>query len=365
MKAAICYERDKPLVVEEIDYDAPRKDEVRVRMVASGVCHSDLSVVTGTLPLMLPCVLGHEGAGIVEEVGEGVSHVKVGDKAVLSWVATCGNCYYCLIGRQSLCEVGEKINRISMMPDGTSRLHKDGKDLFSFSGVGTMAETVIAPANAVVKMPEDTPLEKAALLGCAVMTGVGAVFNTARVPPGSYVAVFGTGGVGLNIIQGAAIAGAERIIAVDLNDRKLDFARTFGATHTINSSKDDPVTAIKELTEGRGCDFSFEAIGVPEVVEQAYAACRKAGTCVVVGLSQFGSSVTLNGFLIPLLEKSIVGSWYGGANPHLDIPRLLALYRSGKLKLDELVTRTYKLEEVNQAFSDMTEGLNARGMILF
>ncbi|MFQ5459110.1 MAG: Zn-dependent alcohol dehydrogenase, partial [Myxococcota bacterium] len=326
MKAVICHERDKPLVVEEIDCDAPGRNEVRVRMVASGVCHSDLSVVTGVLPLMLPCVLGHEGAGVVEEAGEGVSHVTAGDKVVLSWVTTCGKCFYCLIGRANLCEVGEKVNRISMMPDGTSRLHKDGKDLFSFSGLGTMAETVIAPASAAVKVPGDTSLEKAALLGCAVMTGVGAVFNTAKVTPGSHVAVFGTGGVGLNVIQGAAIAGAETIIAVDLNDRKLAFAKTFGATHTINAPNDDPVTAIKELTGGRGSDYSFEAIGAPAVVEQAYAACRKAGTCVVVGLGSFGDPITLNAFLVPLLEKTVVGSWYGGANPHLDIPRLLALY---------------------------------------
>lgn len=365
MKAVVCYEREEPVVVEEIEHDAPGRDEVRVRMAASGVCHSDLSVVTGVMPLMLPCVLGHEGAGVVEEVGEGVSHVKPGDRVVFSWVATCGTCFYCRIGKANLCDLGEKVNRISMHPDGTTRLHKDGKDLHAFSGIATMAETVIAHKSSAVKVPDDAPLDKAALLGCAVMTGVGAVFNTAKVPPGSSVAVFGAGGVGLNVIQGAAIAGAEKIIAVDLEPRKLEFAKTFGATHRIDPAKEDVVPAIKEITEGRGPDFTFEAIGSPEVIEQAYAACRKGGTCVVVGVGPFGASVNLNAFLIPLLEKSIAGSWYGGANPHLDIPRLLALYRAGKLRLDELVTKTYKIEEVNQAFSDMKSGVNARGVIVF
>ncbi len=365
MKAVICYERDKPVVVEEIEHDAPGRDEVRVRMAASGVCHSDLSVVTGVMPLMLPCVLGHEGAGVVEEVGQGVTHVKPGDRVVFSWVATCGTCYFCRIGKQNLCELGEKVNRMSMLPDGTTRLHKDGKDLFSFSGIATMAETVIAHASSAVKVPDDAPLDKAALLGCAVMTGVGAVFNTAKVPPGSSVAVFGAGGVGLNVIQGAAIAGAEKIVAVDVQPKKLECAKIFGATHIIDSSKDDAVTAIKEITDGRGSDFAFEAIGIPDVIEQAYAACRKGGTCVVVGVGPFGALVNLNAFLIPLLEKSIVGSWYGGANPHLDIPNLLALYRAGKLRLDELVTRTYKIGEINEAFSDMQSGVNARGVIVF
>lgn len=334
-------------------------------MVASGVCYSDLSVITGLLPLPLPCVLGHEGAAIVEEVGEGVTHVAKGDSVVFSWVTTCGECFYCRIGKANLCDLGAKISTTNMMPDGSFRLRRDGKDLFTFCALGTMAESVIVPASAAVKVPPDTPLDKAALVGCAVMTGVGAVFNTAQVSPGSHVAVFGTGGVGLNAIQGASIAGAETVIAVDINPRKLEFAKTFGATHGIDASKDDPVGAIKEITDGRGADFTFEAIGRPESVEQAYASCRKAGTCVVIGLGKYTDSVKLNSFLLPLLEKKLVGSWYGGANPHRDIPRLLALYRAGKLKLDELVTRTYKLEEVNQAFDDMKNGLNARGVILY
>ncbi len=365
MKAAVCYENNQPVRVEDVDQEGPRAAEVRVRMVASGVCHSDLSVVTGVLPLQLPCVLGHEGAGIIEEVGEGVTNVKKGDHVVLSWVTPCGACFFCQIGRQNLCEFGAQLNLTCKMPDGTTRLHKDGKDLHAFSALGTMAETAVVPANAAVKVPEDTPLEKAVLVGCAVMTGVGAVFNTAQVTPGSRVAVFGTGGVGLNVIQGAAIAGAEQVIAVDMNLRKLEFAKEFGATHTVDASKDDPTPQIREITGGLGVDFAFEAIGRKESIQQAYASCRKAGTCVVIGVAPFTESVKLNAFLLPMLEKRLVGCWYGSANPHFDIPRLISLYRAGKLKLDELVTKTYKLDEVNQAFSDMTEGKNARGVILF
>ena len=365
MKAAVCYENNQPVRVEDVEQDAPRRGEVRVRLVASGVCHSDLSVVTGVLPLQLPCVLGHEGAGIVEEVGEGVRSVTKGDPVVLSWITPCGTCYFCRIGRVSLCDLGAQLNMTCLMPDGTSRLHKNGQDLHSFSALGTMAETAVVPENAAVKVPEDTPLDKAALVGCAVMTGVGAVFNTAKVTPGSRVAVFGAGGVGLNAIQGAAIAGAEQVIAVDVNTPKLELAKGFGATHTVDASKDRPVKAIKAITGGLGADYTFEAIGRKESIEQAHAACRKGGTCVVIGMAAYSESVSLNAFLLPLLEKRLVGCWYGSANPHLDIPRLIALYRAGKLKLDELVTRTYKLDEVNQAFDDMTRGVNARGVILF
>jgi S-(hydroxymethyl)glutathione dehydrogenase/alcohol dehydrogenase len=224
---------------------------------------------------------------------------------------------------------------------------------------------VVAPANACVKLPDDAPLDKAALIGCAVMTGVGAVFNTAKVHPGSCVAVFGAGGVGLNVIQGAAIAEAERIIAVDVNRRKLDFAVTFGATDVVDASTHDPVAAIRDLTEGRGADYTFEAIGRKESIEQAYAAVRKGGTCVVIGIGSRKESVSLNVFFIPVMEKRLVGCWYGGADVHRDALRLLSLYRLGKLKLDELLSQTYPLEEVNQAFADLKAGRNARGLVVW
>jgi S-(hydroxymethyl)glutathione dehydrogenase / alcohol dehydrogenase len=365
MLAAVCYQLDQPVQVEEVELDEPKCGEVQVRMAASGVCHSDLSVITGIMPAKLPCVLGHEGAGTVERIGEGVEHLKEGDRVMLAWVTPCGACFYCRIGKPELCDVGAKINATFRQPDGTTRMHRNGVDLQTFSGLGALAEAVVAPAKACVKLPDDAPLDKAALIGCSVMTGVGAVFNTAAVQPGSRVAVFGAGGVGLNVIQGAAIAEAERIIAVDVNRRKLEFATVFGATDVVDASAVDPVAAVRDLTDGRGVDYAFEAIGRKESIEQAYAAVRKGGTCVVIGIGSRKESVSLNVFFIPVMEKRLVGCWYGGADVHRDALRLLALYRQGKLKLDELLTKTYRLEEVNQAFADLRAGVNARGIIVW
>jgi S-(hydroxymethyl)glutathione dehydrogenase/alcohol dehydrogenase len=243
-------------------------------------------------------------------------------------------------------------------------LRWNGTELQAFCGLGALAETVVAPANACVKLPDDAPLDKAALIGCSVTTGVGAVCNTAKVRPGSSVAVFGAGGVGLNVVQGAAIAGAERIIAVDVNPRKLQFATSFGATDGIDASGQDPVEAIRDLTGGRGVDYAFEAIGRKESIEQAYAATRKGGTCVVIGIGSRKESVSLNVFFLPIMEKRLMGCWYGSADVHRDALRLLSLYQAGTLKLDQLLTRTYPLQDVNQAFADMTSGLNARGLVV-
>lgn len=365
MKAAICDERNQAVRVEEVTLDPPRKDEVRVRLVASGVCHSDLSAVNGTIPHALPLVLGHEGAGVVEEIGEGVTDLAPGDHVVLAWVTSCRQCFFCRAGSPHLCEVGARINATNRMPDGSTRVRRDAQDLNVYSALGTMAEHAVVPAAAAVKLPADAPLETCALLGCAVMTGAGAVFNTAKVAPGTRVCVFGAGGVGLNVIQAAAIAGAERIIAVDARPQKLERARAFGATDTIDATQTDAVKAIRAWTEGRGADYAFEAIGRKDTIEQALAATRKAGTCVVVGIAGAKETVTLNAFLIPFYERRLLGCWYGSADVHADVPRLLALYRDGRLKLDELVTRRYRLDEVNEAFADMTGGDGARGLIVF
>jgi S-(hydroxymethyl)glutathione dehydrogenase/alcohol dehydrogenase len=365
VKAAICYQNDQPVRVEEVTLDAPREDEVRVRIAACGVCHSDLSVISGLLRSKLPCVLGHEGAGIVEAVGGGVTHVKPGDKVLLAWVTSCSRCFYCRMGKPHLCEVGEQINKTNRMPDGSTRVRQGGQDLWVFSAVGAMAEEVVVPASAAVKLPADAPMDKCALLGCAVITGVGAVFNTAQVTPGSSVVVFGAGGVGLNAIQGAAIAGAERIVAVDAQPARLETARRLGATDVIDAGKDDPVAAVRAVTHGRGADYAIEAIGRTKTVEQAWASVRKAGTCVVIGIGSMKETVSINALMLPMLEKRLLGCWYGSANVHVEIPRLLALYRRGKLKLDELITRTYPLSSVNEAFSDLTSGANARGVIVF
>ncbi len=364
MRAAVCFDTKAPVRIEDVDLDPPRANEVQVRIVAAGVCHSDYSVATGVMPTKLPCVLGHEGAGIVEEVGPGVDHVAPGDPVVLSWVAQCGECFYCLVGQPNLCTLGGAINLKFRMPDGSTRVHHQGTELQSFSALGAMAERVVAPARSVVKLPADAPLEKAALIGCAVLTGVGAVTRTARVTPGSSVAVFGVGGVGLNVLQGAVLADAGPIIAVDLSQAKLEFARAFGATHTVDASQVDAAKAIRELTGGRGADFAFEAIGRKKTIEQAYAATRKGGTCVVIGIGSKDENVDVNVYFLPVLEKRLVGCWYGGADVRQDLPRLLELYREGRLKLDELVTRTYRLDEVNEAFADMAGSLG-RGLITF
>jgi S-(hydroxymethyl)glutathione dehydrogenase/alcohol dehydrogenase len=362
-KAVVCREWNKPVVVEQIEVESPRRGEVMVQIKACGVCHSDLSGTNGTIPLPPPTVLGHEAAGIVAEVGEGVTDIAVGDTVVVSWVPMCGKCPYCVQGRPALCDVSARATLT--LPDGTSR-YKDAKGatLNHFAGTGVMTEYATLHRDNVIKIDPDVPLDKAALVGCAVMTGVGAALNTAKVRPGSSVAVFGAGGIGLNVIQGAALAGAEKIIAVDLEDKKLEFAAVFGATHTINpKTAGDAVPAILGLTGG-GAEYTFECVGSAKLVEQAFNATRKGGTCVVVGVAKMTDQVTLGAFLLPFQEKVLTGSMYGSARPSIDFPRLLSLYKAHRLKLDELVTATYKIEEINRAFDDMQKGVNARGVIL-
>jgi S-(hydroxymethyl)glutathione dehydrogenase / alcohol dehydrogenase len=365
MKAAVCFEANAPVRVVEVDLEPPRAEEVRVRIVAAGVCHSDYSVATGVMPARLPCVLGHEGAGVVEEVGPGVEHVRPGDRVVLSWVAQCGTCFYCRVGQPHLCALGARINLHFRMPDGSTRVRHQGVELQSFSALGALAEEVVAPARSVVKLPADAPLRQAALLGCAVLTGFGAVMNTAGVTPGSAVAVFGVGGVGLNVLQAAALAGAETVVAVDVSAPRLALARTLGATHAVDASAQDPAAAIRELTQGRGADFAFEAVGRKQSIEAAYAAIRRGGTCVVIGIGSREETVSLNAYFLPVLGKRLLGCWYGGADVHRDVPRLLEMYRAGGLKLDELVGRTYGLDQVNEAFTDLAGTGAGRGLIVF
>ena len=362
-QAAVCRALNQPITVEELEVESPHRDEVMVRIVAAGVCHSDLSTTNGTVPMPTPFVLGHEAAGVIEEVGEGVEDIAVGDHVVISFIMMCGECRYCVAGRPVLCDVGART--ISTLPDGTTRF-KDasGASVNQMSGVSVMSQYTTMHRNNVVKIDPEVPLDKAALVGCAVMTGVGAALNTAKVTAGSSVAVFGAGGIGLNVIQGAALAGAERIIAIDLGDKKLEFAQQFGATHTLNPEREDNVVKkIKQLTDG-GADYAFECIGIPDVVRQAYDAVRKGGTAVVVGVSRPDASVSLGTFVMPFSEKVLTGSLYGSARPRIDFPRLLNLYKSNRLKLDELVTATYRIDEINRAFDDMQSGVNARGVIL-
>jgi len=362
-KAVICRQWNEPVSVEEVEVESPRRNEVMVKIKACGVCHSDLSATNGTIPMPPPLVIGHEAAGVIEEVGEGVSDIAVGDAVAIIWVPMCGKCRYCAEGRPALCDMAAKA--VSTLPDGTPRYKdKDGNPLSHMAGVGVMSEYATVHRDNVLKIDPEIPMDKAALVGCAVMTGVGAALNTAKVAPGSSVAVFGAGGIGLNVIQGSALAGAERIVAVDLEDKKLAFAQQFGATHTVNPGSDgDAVAKIMELTNG-GADYSFECIGVPEVIGQAYSCIRKGGTCVVVGVTRADGAVTLPTFMMPFQEKVLTGSMYGSARPSLDFPRLLDLYKANRLKLDELVTATYSIDDINTAFDDMQKGVNARGVIV-
>jgi S-(hydroxymethyl)glutathione dehydrogenase/alcohol dehydrogenase len=358
-RAAVLNGVNEHVAVEPLEVRDPRPGEVLVRIGASGVCHSDLHVIGGQLPMPLPCVLGHEGAGVVEAVGSGVQKVKPGDHVVLSWVPFCGACWYCTSGRTHLCEQGH-VNAM-----GAEAFRRDSTAIAQLAGVGSMAEYTLVVENGCIPIDADIPLDRACLIGCGVMTGVGAVFNTARVRPGESVAVFGAGGVGLNVVQGAVIAGANPIIAVDLNDKKLAFAKQFGATHTVNGGASDPVSAIQELTGGRGVDYAFEVIGVPEVVVQAFLAVRRGGKAVVVGVPPVTDMIAVPGMLFPLAEKSLIGSLYGSATMSRDVPRLIDLYRAGKLKLDELVTRRYSLNQVNEAFTALRQGEVVRGVITF
>ncbi|MDE0300087.1 MAG: Zn-dependent alcohol dehydrogenase [Candidatus Poribacteria bacterium] len=362
MKAAVLYEPNQPVVVEDIEMEAPRKGEILVKMAATGVCHSCYHVVTGLLTPPLPTVLGDEGAGVVEEIGEGVTLVKPGDHVILSWMESCGHCIYCVQGRSNLCLAGREKEE-GFLPDGTTRYKKNGKSIHHFATVASFAEYSVIPETCAVPIDRKIPLDKAALIGCSVTTGVCAATNTAQVRPGSSVAVFGAGGIGLNVIQGAAIAGAEKIIAVDLLASKLAFALEFGATHTVNADHVDPIEAIHALTDGLGVEYSFEAIGARTTYEQALYALRNGGTAVWVGAPpreplSFDAGVVFWG------EKTVKGCCYGSSRSRFDMPRLLALYRAGILKLDELITQTYRLEEVNTAFKDMLDGKVARGMIL-
>lgn len=363
-KAAICREINQPVVVEEIEVESPRRGEVMIKLAACGVCHSDYSVTTGTIPFPPPVVLGHEGAGIVVEVGEGVTGLAVGDAVVSSFVSMCGKCRYCQTGRPQLCDQAAKA--AYTLPDGTVRT-KDlqGKPLNVFSGCGVMAEYATLHTDNVVKIDKDIPLDRAALVSCGVMTGVGAVVNTARVAPGSIAVVFGCGGVGLNAIQGCAIAGAAMIVAVDTSEAKLEMARQFGATHVLNAkAEENVVKALRKLTGG-GADYAFECVGYGEVVAQVYGCLRKGGMAVVVGVASQKDNTTVRTASLTFEEKTLTGSYFGSARPREDFPRLLALYRAKRLKLDELITRTYRIEEAPQAFADLASGKNARGVIVF
>ena len=359
MKAAVFQEANKPLTIEDVDIVDPRAGEVLVRTSCSGVCHSDLHFVDGLWQLPMYCVLGHEAAGVVEAIGEGVTYVKPGDRVIMSFRPFCGTCYYCLGGRPNLC------NDPSISAASLNRLQWKGQPIMQFASVGSFAEMMVTSENGIVKIPDEMPMAEAALIGCGVMTGVGAALYTAQVPGGADVAVIGCGGIGLNIIQGCRIAGAAKIIAIDIIDSKLEMASQFGATHTINSSSIDNLEeAIQELTDGNGVEYAFEAIGVPAAATQAFNITRPGGTAVVVGMHPLGSEIAVPGPAF-LQEKKLVGCMYGSTRFREHMPKLIDLFLQDKLDLTSLVSRRLQLEDVNEAFRSMKAGEVARSVLEF
>ena len=364
MQAALLTESNTPFRIETVTIDAPKAGEVLVKIGASGVCHSDWHVVEGATRYPMPIIAGHEGAGVVEAAGKDVTRVKPGDRVTLSWRPSCGECFYCQHGQVNLCETYTPALRAGLQLDGSSRISWRGQTVHIFSGLGCFAEYVVAPQQSCVLIRDDVSLEAAALLGCAVATGLGAAMYTAAVRPGQSVVVYGAGGVGLNIIQGAKLCGADPIIAIDTNPTKMKLAREFGASHGLMSDG-NVLDNIRRLTGGRGADHVFESVGLPALQEEALEATRPGGLLTLVGLSPMGSGTNLPGAVITRSEKTIRGSYYGTVNPARDFPRFVDLYLAGKLKLDELVTRRYRLNQINDAYADMLSGKSARGVIVF
>jgi S-(hydroxymethyl)glutathione dehydrogenase/alcohol dehydrogenase len=358
MKAAVLHQANQPLTVETLDLRDPARGEVLVRTATTGVCHSDLHFADGSWPMKMPALLGHEASGVVEKIGDGVTYVKPGDHVILSFSPFCGRCTMCTTGRPHLCS--DVSGRVPA-PEAGPRITWDGREVTQMASMGSFGEMMIVPEGGLVRIDPDFPLDQAALVGCGVMTGVGAVLNTAKVPEGSTVVVVGCGGVGLNVIQGAVLASAGRIIAVDLLANKLEMAKQFGATDTVNGSEGDPVAAVKDMT-GDTVDFAFEAIGNVKAARQCFDMVPRGGTAVIVGMMPFGSEITLPGAAF-LGEKKMIGCFYGSTRQRVDMPRLLNFYRQGKLKLDELVTKRWELGQINEAFTAMKNGEVARSIV--
>jgi len=372
-KAAVLYETGAPLpyadsvplVIEELTLAAPGPGEVLVEIAGAGLCHSDLSVIDGSRPRTMPMVMGHEASGVVREVGVGVTEFSPEDHVVFSFVPVCGRCLYCASGRGALCERGAHANVAGTLLSGERRFTNSQSDVCNHHlGVSGFSEFTVAAQESLVKIDAALPLTTAALFGCAVMTGVGAVMKTAAVPAGSAVGVFGLGGVGLSAIMGARATGAYPIVAVDRIEEKLALARELGASHVVNASHDDPVAAVRELTGG-GVDYAFESVGSESVLLQAYESTRRGGTTVTVGLPAPGKMFSVPAVGITLEERTIKGSYMGSSVPRRDIPRYIAMYQAGILPVDKLHTHTLRLEEINAGFDRLAQGQAVRQLVDF
>lgn len=360
MKAAICYEFGKPLVVEDVELAPPGKGEVKVRLAATAICHSDIHDIKGELPGALPFVGGHESSGYVDEVGLDVKYVKTGDPVIVSVVTSgCGACFYCITGFPHLCEAG-----FSRKPEVRLR-NKQEKPLAQKGGVAGFAQYVLVNESQVVKIPREMPLDRAALLACGVIAGFGAVVNRAQVKPFRSVVVMGTGGVGINAIQGAAYSGAYPIIAVDVLDSKMKTAIDFGATHTVNAKRSDAVEAVKQLTSGRGADYVFVTVGSVPAIRQGFSMSGPRGTTVIIGLPPVKDMLSFSPMELIRSERTLTGGFMGSTNLKVDIPRFITLYQAGRLKLDEIITGRYPLAGINEAIESTEKGEALRNVIMF
>ena len=366
-RAAVAWEAGKPLSIEEVDLMPPQKGEVLVRIIATGVCNTDAYTLSGADPEgVFPAILGHEGAGIVEAVGEGVTTVAVGDHVIPLYTPECGECKFCKSGKTNLCQAIRSTQGKGLMPDGTTRFFKDGKPIYHYMGTSTFAEHTVVPEIALAKINKEAPLEKVCLLGCGVTTGMGAVKNTAKVQPGDTVAVFGLGGIGLSVIIGAVMAKASRIIAIDINEDKFDIAKKLGATDVVNPGKfDKPIQdVIVEMTDG-GVDFSFECIGNVKVMRSALECCHKGwGESVIIGVAAAGQEISTRPFQL-VTGRIWKGSAFGGVKGRSQLPGIVEQYLRGEFELDTFITHTMGLDDINHAFDLMHEGKSIRTVILF
>ncbi len=366
-RAAVAWKANSPLVIEEIDLQGPQHGEVLVRMVATGVCHTDLFTLSGDDPEgIFPTILGHEGGGIVEEIGTGVTTLKVGDHVIPLYTPECGVCKFCLSGKTNLCQAIRATQGKGLMPDGTTRFSKNGTPIFHYMGTSTFSEYTVVPEIALAKINKAAPLEKVCLLGCGITTGIGAVLNTAKVEPGATVAIFGLGGIGLSCVQGAVMAKAGRIIVIDINEDKFEMAKMLGATDFINPKKyDAPIQdVIVDLTDG-GVDYSFECIGNVHLMRQALECCHKGwGESVIIGVAGAGQEISTRPFQL-VTGRVWRGSAFGGVKGRTELPGYVERYMAGEIKIDEMITFTMPLEEINTAFDYMHDGKSIRSVVIF
>jgi S-(hydroxymethyl)glutathione dehydrogenase/alcohol dehydrogenase len=360
MKAAVLYKKNSEFIIQDVEISEPKYKEVLVKLSSAAICHTDLHAIRGSIPVPFPIILGHEGAGVVEEVGDGVEGISEGDNVVLTFCSSCGECKNCKAGKPTICERGMGVWFLGTMMDGTRRLRKDGRKINHFFAQSSFAEYSIVHESAAVPVREDAPLDKISVFGCGLSTGIGAVLRTANVSPGQNVAVFGCGGVGLSVIMAAKLAGAEKIIAVDLVEEKLKIAQELGATHVL-LAKENPVREIQKISGG--VDHAFECVGSTKVMEQAFRVTSPGGSTVIIGAAPVGTKIGIDATFL-LAEKKIIGTLGGSLQPKKDIPEWIDFYMDGKLPVDKIISN-YRLEEINLAFSDLEGGKIIKGVIVY